>query len=128
MVSAWYVGGIRGSGIVSSAADMLWMSVVHGMRGVGEVCEMCMCLAQGGVCGEGVSGGEDWIGFGLYQSCENMGSVGRVSVFGLRWEVGVGLGPGSGGVVLYLCEIWVWIICVDSSSRYLLMCLDTSAS
>ena len=25
------------------------------------------------------------IGFGLYQSCEKMGSVGRVSVFGVRW-------------------------------------------
>ena len=30
-----YVGGTRGLGIVSSAADMLGMSVVHGMRGVG---------------------------------------------------------------------------------------------
>ena len=37
-----YVGGTRCSGIVSSAADMLGMSVVRGMRGVGEVCEMCM--------------------------------------------------------------------------------------
>ena len=26
------------------------------MRGVGEVSEMCMCLARGGVSGEGVSG------------------------------------------------------------------------
>ena len=42
MVSAWHVGGIRGSGIVSSAADMLWMSVVREMRGFGGVCEMCM--------------------------------------------------------------------------------------
>ena len=31
MVSAGYVGGTRGSGIVSSEADVLWMSVVHGM-------------------------------------------------------------------------------------------------
>ena len=31
MVSAWHVGGTRGSGMVSSAADMLWMSVVRGM-------------------------------------------------------------------------------------------------
>ena len=38
---------------MSSAADVLWMSVVRGMIGVGGVCEMCMCLAQGGVCGEG---------------------------------------------------------------------------
>ena len=31
------------------------MSVVHGMKGVGGVCEMCMCLARDGV---GVKG---WI-------------------------------------------------------------------
>ena len=31
MLSAGHVGGTRGSGIVSSAADVLWMSVVHGM-------------------------------------------------------------------------------------------------
>ena len=34
-----YVGGTRGSG----------MSVVRGMRGVGGVCEMFMCLARNGV-------------------------------------------------------------------------------
>ena len=31
MVSAGHVGGTRASGIVSSAADVLWMSVVRGM-------------------------------------------------------------------------------------------------
>ena len=46
VLSAGHVLGIRGSGIVSCAADVLWMSVVHGMRGVGEVCKMCMCLAR----------------------------------------------------------------------------------
>ena len=46
VVRAGQVGGTRGSGIVSSAADVLWMSVVRGMRGVGGVCEMCMCLAR----------------------------------------------------------------------------------
>ena len=46
MVSAGHMGGTRGSGIVSSAAYVLWMSVVRGMRGVGGVCEMCMCLAR----------------------------------------------------------------------------------
>ena len=59
MVSDGYVGRTRGSGIVSSAADMTWMNVVRGMRGVCEVCEMCeMCmrLAWGGMDGEGVSG------------------------------------------------------------------------
>ena len=50
------MGGTRGSGIVSSAADVLWMSEVRGMRGVGRACEMCMCLAGGGVGGEGVNG------------------------------------------------------------------------
>ena len=48
VVSAWheYVGGTHGSGIVSIA----------GMRAVGEVCEMCMCLARGGVGGEWIRG------------------------------------------------------------------------
>ena len=32
-----YVGGTRGSGIVSSAADVLGMTVVREMRGVGGV-------------------------------------------------------------------------------------------
>ena len=62
MVSAWHVGGTRGSGIVSSGVDMLWMSVVRGMRRVGGVCEMCMCLARGVVGGEGI----EWVrGLGL---------------------------------------------------------------
>ena len=47
MVSAGHVDGTRGSGIMSSAADMLWLSVVRGMRGVDGVCGMCMCLARG---------------------------------------------------------------------------------
>ena len=51
MVSVGHVGGTRGSSIVYSADDMLWMSVVCGMRGVGSVCEMCMCLSRGGVGG-----------------------------------------------------------------------------
>ena len=31
VVSAGHVGGTRGSGMVSSAADVLWMNVVRGM-------------------------------------------------------------------------------------------------
>ena len=60
MVSAWheYVGGGRGSGNVSSVADVLGMTVVRGMRGVGGVCEMCV-FGSGGV-------GCEWIrGLGL---------------------------------------------------------------
>ena len=41
---------------MSSATDVLWMSVVRGMKVVGGVCEMCMCLTRGGVGGVGVSG------------------------------------------------------------------------
>ena len=48
-MSAGHMGDTCGSGIVSSAADVLWMSVVRGMRGIGGVCEMCMCLALGSV-------------------------------------------------------------------------------
>ena len=40
-----YMGGTRGSGVLASAVDMLEMSVV---RGVGGVCDMCMCLAHAG--------------------------------------------------------------------------------
>ena len=46
-MSEGHVGGPRGPGIVSSAAAVLWISVVRGMRGVGEVCEMCMCFSSG---------------------------------------------------------------------------------
>ena len=58
MVNAWhdYVGGTRGLGIVSGAADVLMFSVVRWIRGVGGLCEMCVYLARGGVDGEGVSG------------------------------------------------------------------------
>ena len=42
--------GTRGSGVLSSTCDVLEMTVV---RGVGGVCDMCMCLARGGVGGDG---------------------------------------------------------------------------
>ena len=44
-MSAGFVGGTHGSGIVSSAA-VVGMSVVREMRVVGGVCEMCMCLVR----------------------------------------------------------------------------------
>ena len=46
-----YVGGTRGSGIVSNANNVLWISVVRGMRGIGGLCEN-VCLAWGSVGGE----------------------------------------------------------------------------
>ena len=39
------MSGTRGSGVLSSTGDVL-------VRGVGGVCDMCMCLARGGVGGE----------------------------------------------------------------------------
>ena len=105
MVSAGLVGGTCGSGIVSSAPDVHWKSVVRVMRGVGGVCEMCVFGSER----RGWKGGER-IGFGLYQSCRNRGSVGRV--FGLRWcgwcrcGVGMCLDQGlEGGVLLCLCGL-----------------------
>ena len=61
-----YMGGTRGSGIVSTDDDVIEMSVVRGVRGVGGVCERI-------------------IRFRLYQSCRNRGRVGRVSLLGFRW-------------------------------------------
>ena len=46
----WYTCG---SSVLYSTCDVLEMRVV---RAVGGVCDMCMCLARGGVGGEGVSG------------------------------------------------------------------------
>ena len=46
-----YMAGTRGSCVLSSASDVLEMSVV---RGVGGVCDMCMYW--GGVGGVGLSG------------------------------------------------------------------------
>ena len=48
VVSVGHVGVTRGSGILSSAADMLWVSVVRGVGRVRGVCDMCMCLARCG--------------------------------------------------------------------------------
>ena len=47
------MSGRRGSGVLSSTGGVLEKSVV---RGVGGVCDMCMCLVRGGVGEEGVSG------------------------------------------------------------------------
>ena len=42
------MSGTCGSDILSNTGDMR-------VRGVAGVCDMCMCLARGGVCGEEVS-------------------------------------------------------------------------
>ena len=43
MVCAGHVGGTRGSGIVSGAADVLWISVVLGCDEVVEYVR-CVCI------------------------------------------------------------------------------------
>ena len=40
------MGDTRGSGIVSTASDVLEISVVRGINGVGGVYETGMCLAR----------------------------------------------------------------------------------
>ena len=52
-----------------------------------------------------------------YQPCKNKGSVGRVSVFALRWC------GGSGWVVWSRVSCYVWILCGDGRSMYLCMVL-----
>ena len=86
------MSGTRSSGVLSSTGDVL-------VRGVGGVCDMCMCLARGGVGGEGGEwmrelglgftnpvgtggvldmcfgcGGGEWVG-GLAQGRERLGGV-----------------------------------------------------
>ena len=80
------MSGTRGSGVLSSTGDVLEMSVA---RGVGGVCDMCMCLARDGVGGEGS-----------------------------EWMRGLGLGftnpAGTGGGVLNMCLCFgcgvVWVV------------------
>ena len=71
-----------------------------------ELVECVKCVFGSGRCRRWL---DNRIGFGLYESCKNRGSVGCVSVFGLRWWCMWGvvreLGSGSGRVVLYLCEL-----------------------
>ena len=83
---------ICGSGFLSSAGDVLEMSVVRGVCGV---CDMCKCLAQGRVGGVG----GDRTGFGLYQFWSNMGKSDMCLCFccGGVGREGVGaLGEGLG--------------------------------
>ena len=70
-----------------------------------------MCLARCGVGGEGWV--DERIGFGLNQSCGNMGSVVSVSVLELQWRVGMGHGTGSGRMGwCYVCVSCEYRLCV----------------
>ena len=117
-----YGGCTRVSGIVCSAADVLGMSVVRQLRGVGGVCEMCMRLARGGVGGEWIRG----LGMSFFNPVETGGVLDVCQCFGFGGVGDVGgewvgwLGQGlEGWVLLCLCELWVYIVCVDGKPRYL---------
>ena len=64
-----YIGSTRGSGVLASACDVLEMSVV---RGVGGMCDMCMC----------------WLGWGKWDMCLcfGCGGVGVGGVGESGWE------------------------------------------
>ena len=94
-----YVGGKRGSGIVSSAADVLGWVWCVGWKELVE-CVKCACV---------------WLG-----RCRRWGCAGRVSVFGLRrcgwcglcrWGVSSGLRQGSGRIG------WCYV-CVSCEPRF----------
>ena len=85
-----YMGSTHGSGVLSSACDVLEISVV---RGVGGVCDMCMCLARGGV---GGVGGEWVTGLGLGYT-NSGGTWDMCLCFGCGGVVGVG-GEWVGGL------------------------------
>ena len=97
------------------------------VRGVGGVCDMCMCLARGGV--GGVEG--EWLrGLGLgVPILEEQGENGICVCFWLQCGVG---GSGwvawarvwEGVVSLSLRLLCFWIICVDGRSRYLYIALS----
>ena len=89
------MSGTRGSGVLSSTGDVLKMSVV---RDVGGVCDMCMCLARGGVGVEG--GGVEWmreLGFGFTNPVGTGGVLDMCLCFGCGGVGGVG-GEWVGGL------------------------------
>ena len=92
------MSGTRGSGVLSSTGDVL-------VRGVGGVCDMCMCLARGGVGGEWMRE----LGLGFTNPLGTGGVLDMCLCFGCGGVGGVGgewawTRVGSGGVVLCLCE------------------------
>ena len=83
------MSGTRGSGVLSSTGDVL-------VRGVGGVCDMCMCLARGGVGGEG----GEWVrelGLGFTNPLGTGGVLDMCLCFGCGGVGGVG-GEWGGGL------------------------------
>ena len=105
------MSGTRGSGVLSSTGDVL-------VRGVGGMCDMCMCLARGGVGGEG---GEWMRELGLgFTNPEGTGGVldmclcfvcGGVGGVGGEWVGGSGKWSGAVGwcYVCVRCESGLFV-------------------
>ena len=91
-----YMGGTHGSGVLSGEGDVLEMSVV---RGVGRVCDMCMCLARGGVGGVG----------GEWGTALGLGSTDSGGTWG-KWDMclcfGCGSVSGVGGEWAAWARVW----------------------
>ena len=96
------MSGTRGSGVLSSTGDLL-------VRGVGGVCDMCMCLARGGVGGEG----GEWmreLGLGFTNPVGTGGVLDMCLCFGCggvggEWVGGLDQGRERwGGVMSVRCE------------------------
>ena len=91
------MGGTRGSSVSPSVGDMLETSVV---RGVGGVCDTCMCLARGGV---GCIGGEWVTGLGL-------GFTNSGGTWG-KWDMCLYFGCGGVGVCVVMAGPGICILC-----------------
>ena len=101
-----YMGGTRGSDVLSSAGDVLEMRVV---RGVGRVCDMCLCLARSGVAGVG----GEWVR-----------ELGLGGTWG-RWDMCLCFGCGGVGVLETvtgrLGSLWRYIYVCCESELFVLM-------
>ena len=100
-------GSTPGSGVLSSADDVVEIMVVRGVRSVAGVCEMCMCLARCEACG----GERIWFGLGftnpvgacgVWDVCLCLGCGGVGCVGGSGWWLGI--------LVLCLCVLCIWHI------------------
>ena len=92
------MGGTHGSGVVSSADDVQEMSM-----SVDGACEMCMFWLGVGVIE---------LGLGFTNPVET-GEVWVAVVWVVTWSM-----VWMGRLVLCMCELRVWILCVDGRFKY----------
>ena len=92
-----------GTNVYPNNVDCKWLVTVRTRQAISVRIHMLSIEVSAGC-------SDERIGFGLYQSCGDKGSVGHVSVFWLRWcgwcrwGMDRGLGQGSGAVGwCYVC-------------------------